>query len=362
MTRARKELISVETTPYYHCIVRCVRRAFLCGHDPYSGKNYDHRKQWVVVRLQQLASIFSIDVCAYAVMSNHYHVVLHVDQPKANRWSEREVAERWKQIFNGHPAVDAWLADDALDEAEQSIVDALLTTWRKRLSSISWFMRCMNETIARQSNEEDECKGRFWEGRFKSQPLLDEVALLACMTYVDLNPIRAGVAELPETSDFTSIQSRLHRYTQLNKANKSAIIKADQIKKRVSDQERALPEEQQNTLPQSNVPRAPIMPFNGCAHKTSDVVIPFEELDYFELVEMSGRAIRDDKKGFISDEMPSLIERFGIDSERWMHSIKRYGSMFTVAASCREKIDAFAKKNKRRWHKGVGCTDLVAHV
>ncbi|WP_018863986.1 transposase [Thioalkalivibrio sp. ARh3] len=100
MTRARKELVSVETTPYYHCICRCVRRAFLCGEDSYSGKNYEHRRGWVLERLRELQGVFAVDVCAYAVMSNHYHLVVRLDADRAAAWSEGEVMERWERLFS----------------------------------------------------------------------------------------------------------------------------------------------------------------------------------------------------------------------------------------------------------------------
>ena len=83
MTQSRASQISLDDTPYYHCICRCVRRAFLCGRDHCSGQDYEHRRQWVVDRLALLVQVFAVDLCAYAVMSNHYHLVLKVDRHRA---------------------------------------------------------------------------------------------------------------------------------------------------------------------------------------------------------------------------------------------------------------------------------------
>ncbi len=142
-------------------------------------------------------------------MSNHYHLVLKVDKEKAGRLSDYDVALRWKKLFHGHIMVDRWLADKATTQSEKDKALEIVQVWRVRLYDLGWYMRCLNESIAIQANKEDNCKGRFWEGRFKSQALLDETALLACMAYVDLNPIRAAISNTPETSDFTSIQQRL---------------------------------------------------------------------------------------------------------------------------------------------------------
>lgn len=212
MGYARKHLISLQDTPYYHCIARCVRRAWLWGVDEYAGKNYSHRKRWVIRRLEQLCAVFAIEVCAYAVMSDHYHLVLYVDRARARRWTQHEVIERWTMLFRSPPLIERWRKGEAL-EAERTVAEAIIEQWRDRLHDISWFMRCLNEHLARLANREDERTGRFWEGRFRSQALLDEAGLLTAMAYVDLNPVRAGIAKTPEDSEFTSICERIERLT-----------------------------------------------------------------------------------------------------------------------------------------------------
>jgi REP element-mobilizing transposase RayT len=153
--------------------------------------------------------VFAIDVCAYAVMSNHTHVVLHINKAKAEAWSMLDVLERWHSLHKGTLLTQKYLKGDELDEASLKAVAELAEVYRNRLYDISWFMRHLNESIARQANKEDGCTGRFWEGRFKSQALLDEAALIACMAYVDLNPIRAKIAKTPEQSTHTSIKHRV---------------------------------------------------------------------------------------------------------------------------------------------------------
>ncbi|MBI3187725.1 MAG: transposase, partial [Gammaproteobacteria bacterium] len=210
MPKPRYSQVSLASTPYYHCVSRCVRRAFLCGTDTLTGQSFEHRRQWIEDKILVLARIFALDVCAYAVMSNHYHVVLHVNQQAACSWSMDEIIQQWHQLFSGHALSQRYARGEQMTSAELATLQQITSTWRERLMDISWFMRVLNESIARQANAEDDCTGRFWEGRFKSQALLDEVALLACMTYVDLNPIRAGIAHTPEASDHTSIQRRIH--------------------------------------------------------------------------------------------------------------------------------------------------------
>lgn len=173
--------------------------------------NFDHRRGWIAERIKQLAGVFAIDVAAYAVMSNHYHIVMRIDRERALGWSPEEVLERWTWLFTGPLLVPRYLSTERaqMSGAEIAKVLEVAEEYRTRLHDLSWFMRTLNEHIARQANAEDGVKGRIWEGRFKSQALLDEKALLAAMAYVNLNPVRAGIAETPESSDYTSLQERV---------------------------------------------------------------------------------------------------------------------------------------------------------
>jgi len=167
MPKPRKSLISLEATSYYHCISRCVRRAFLCGEDALTGRSLEHRRGWIEERLLELGQVFAIEVCSYAVLQNHTHSVPHVDRPLAESWSMQEVVERWNQLFGGTVLSGRYPREEPLLEVEQQQLDDLVETWRERLTSVSWFMRCLNEQIARKANEEDQCTGHFWEGRFR---------------------------------------------------------------------------------------------------------------------------------------------------------------------------------------------------
>ncbi len=326
MTRARQTLVSLEATSFYHCISRCVRRAWLCGDDPYTGESFEHRRNWVLERLRQLSEIFAIDICAYAILSNHYHVVLHVDSDKAKEWSEREVILQWTQLYKGHLLADRYLEGDAMSGAERAALSELIEEWRLRLYDISWFMRCLNEYLAHKANEEDKCKGRFFEGRFKSQALLDEGAVLTCMSYVDLNPIRASMAETPEDSDFTSIQQRIKAYIQQQKSEKSKQMDKKQSIK--------------------------LFPFVKSKGNEALNGIDFDEEDYFRLLDWTGRAIRDDKKGSIPEDLARIMERLKLNPESWLTSIKNYNRDYFTAVGAIDRIRAYAQTLQKCWFQG----------
>ncbi len=289
MTVSRRLQVSLDHTPYYHCTTRCVRRAFLCGNDRYTGQSFEHRKVWLENRFLELAEIFAIGLAAYAVMSNHYHVVVHIEADRAKLWSNSEVLDRWGRVFSVQGS-----------ESEDRIA-----LYRERLTSLSWFMRCINEPLARRSNREDHCKGRFWEGRFRCQALLDESALIRCMTYVDLNPVRAAVAKTPEDSDHTSVKARLERRD------------------------------------------AQLLRFND-----QDGPIPLRRMEYLELVDWTGRQARHGKRGKVPGQLPPIIERLGYSARQWQREMQYYGRWYVRAVGGLASIESYCHHLGQKWLKG----------
>ena len=137
-------------------------------------------------------------------MSNHYHVVVKTNPEHIAYWDDEEVARRWFRLCKC-PDEDTRKSRIAATLSNTARMKEL----RKRLSSLSWFMRYINEPIARQSNKEDDCTGRFWQGRFDSEVLLEDSSVVTGMVYVDLNPIRAGMVDEPEQAPHTSLPYRL---------------------------------------------------------------------------------------------------------------------------------------------------------
>ncbi|MEN8008651.1 MAG: transposase, partial [Candidatus Krumholzibacteriota bacterium] len=300
MPKPRQSLISLEATPYYHCISRCVRRAYLCGEDALTGRSFEHRRGWIEQRLLELSRTFAMEICAYAILSNHSHIVIYVDREMAHSWTLSEVIERWHALFSGITLSQRYLQGVGLCEAEMRKLEEVVETWRERLMSVSWFMRCLNEHIARLANAEDGCTGRFWEGRFKSQALLDESALAACLAYVDLNPIRAGMADTPEGSDYTSIQRRIND------------LKSSTVDKGTTDE----------------APARELFPFVGNPRQEMPKGLPFALMDYLELVDWTGRIVREDKRGSMSVDTPPILQRLKIEPDAWLQLTTRFEEDF----------------------------------
>ncbi len=322
MPQARKRLVCSQTTPYYHCVSRCVRRAFLCGQDPQTGQDYTHRRARIEQLIFKLTQIFAIDICAYAIMSNHYHLVLHINTSQTLSWSEAEVIQRWHQCFKGNFLSQRYLNKEPLDEVQQQALQEYVQLWRTRLSDISWFMRVLNEKIAREANAEDACKGRFWEGRFKSQALLDEKALLTCMAYVDLNPVRAGIAKTPETSQYTSIYQRAKFYRHRK---------------------------------QPNI----LMPFSCASQKKQ--CLPFQCQEYLNLIDWSSRQLRDGK-GHVNTHLPPLLQRLALNRYQWILMTKHFNTHFKGFVGCVGKLQQACQRFQLQYRSGVSmCQEMFGY-
>ncbi|NRB23773.1 transposase [Shewanella sp.] len=324
MPRPRSTQISIEDTPYYHCCSRTVRCAHLTGVDDITGKSYEHRRGWIEEQIFNLAEMFAIDVVAYAVMSNHLHIVLHIDIELANNWTDREVVEHWHQVFKGTEITQIFAKGEIVESFEINALKHSIAQYRSRLSDISWFMRCLNEPIARKANIEDNCTGHFWEGRFKSQALLDEAAVLACMAYVELNPIRAKMAKTIADSDHTSLQLRV-----------KAALKGKQPTK--------------------------LLPFIGNEQLNQAKGINFSLKDYLELVDETGRIIRDDKRGAISENAAKILTQLNISADNWIKITRDFGKIFHGPVGTLQELTRYCKHlEKRRRHFSQCCKYLEA--
>jgi REP element-mobilizing transposase RayT len=298
-----------------------VRRAFLCGNDPVSGQCFDHRKLWILERLASLSGIFAVRVCAYAVLSNHFHLVLRIDADTARDWSDDEVVSRYTRLFRG--------LNDPREHLTPSRSALVIHGWRARLADLSWFMRCLNEAIARRANREDGCTGRFWEGRFRSQALLDDAGLITCMSYVDLNPIRAGLASSLEDSEFTSIRQRLA--------------------------ERAVPGDSAPPVATSTeaiVP--PLVPLDGRDHTPGDHQLSTTLDDYVELLTATAAALRTGSSASNLDPgARRSLDDAGIDSRNWLDAIRFYHRRFFTMVGCVHRIRLYCARTDRSHAKGT---------
>jgi len=327
----------------FHCFCRCVRRAFLCGFDPVTQRDYSHRKTLLIDRLRHLAAIFAIEVCAYAIMENHYHTILRIRPDIVATWSDWEVANRWLMLFPrsnkaNNPPTDiqiSALANDAKRIAEL----------RKRLSSLSWFMGRLNEFIARTANKEDRVKGRYWESRFKCQALLDDVAIAACMAYVDLNPIRAGLAATPEESHYTSIHERLRTWHRETLA---------QVPVPIEDNQKI---DETPYIPTIGSQRPWLCPIQSDVHRRG--ILSITTADYFDLVDRSGRLLRSGKRGAIDADLAPILLRIGLKPEAWVDTISSFQSRFRLAAGLQSSLRNFADQLGRRWLAGLAAAQIA---
>jgi REP element-mobilizing transposase RayT len=340
MTIPRKNQIDLTETRFYHCISRCTQQCFLLGEDEYTKRNYDHRKTWVITQLNALCSVFAIQVCAYAVMSNHYHLVLYVQSERVSEWSDDEVILR-SETANTLRASGRFLTQEEKDALALKLhTEEEIEQMRKKLFDISQFMAGMNQYLSRRANLESNRKGTFWDRRFNSVSLLDDAAVLSCMAYVDLNPVRAGMAKSLEEADFTSIQDRLRAHV---KADNTAVVVESNV---TSVFETTL--QQPKLFPQ-------LLPF---ATNNAKSPLPCSFEDYKNLVEWTGQQLREGKASLlqqvaISSELQTMLRKVAISPEHWLHNTKSAEAQYARVMGSFETLKNWAKKKGLEWVRGM---------
>lgn len=341
---ARGQYIDPGVIQVLHTVQRCVRRAFLCGEDPVSGTSYEHRRGWIRDRIEVLAGIFAIECLTYAIMSNHLHQVLRSRPDVVATWSDEEVARRWLKLFPKRRRKDGSPAKP--NEAEIAMIvndPKVLAERRRRLSDVSWWMRCVAETIARRANREDGVTGRFWEGRFKCQVLLDEASVLACAAYVDLNPIRAALANTPETSDYTGAKDRIDDLAERIHQNSRKTYAWERNRRRHKSGWMSPIEINEQEDPIGADPD----PSGRRASRKGFLTISL--LQYLELLDWTGRQLVRGKRGSIPTELAPILNRIGLDGPSWCQLVKRFGRVFKRAAGTAQQLADEASRRGLRW-------------
>jgi len=305
MAIARVHLVDPAVTRWYHCITRCVRRAFLLG------EGESNRKVWIEKRLEELAQIFSIAVGGFSVLDNHLHLLVRLDPDVGVAWSDEEVVRRWGRLFPPRdksrqpiPVSNAWV--------EWRLKDAAwVATARERLQSLSWFMKCLKEPLSRMANREEKVRGAFFESRFKSVAILDDESLLATCAYIDLNPVAAGIAEVPETSEHTSIKERVEHVqaqgrTEDLKAAGEGSVAGSNASAGLEESHWLCPIENRRRL---DSPR-------------EGMLEGFSLGSYLLLVDYTGRLFREGKAA-VSREVAGILERLGTTAETWQARLEK---------------------------------------
>ncbi len=328
MTRPRGSIVSTDVTRYYHCITKCVRQAFLLQE----GKV--DRKQWLINRLKEVAEVYAVSVSNFAILDNHFHLLLRLDVEVAQAWSDKEVVLKWAKLHPPRknrkpiPLSDQWLAEQLADKQH---IDKL----RKRLCNLGWFMKEVKEPLARLCNQEDKRTGTFFEGRFKSIAILDAASLLATSIYIDLNPFAAALVPTPESSTHTSLFERLEHVKSIGRAADLAVAKrntSEAISRSfgLEDDLWLIPLEDRRNY--------------GGAREGLIESLPLGS--YLLILDEMARKPREGK-AFLSSEVRGIFDRLNCDAQFWIEQRARiYGTKLVGCffASSRVKLRAVAQQ------------------
>ncbi len=306
MTMARAHLVDPSVTRWYHCVTRCVRRAFLLG------EGADDRKLWIERRLQELAEIFAVAVGGFSVMDNHLHVLVRLDPDVAIGWSDEEVVQRWGALFPPRdksrqplPVSETWVQWRLKDQPWVAMA-------RTRLQSLSWFMKCLKEPLSRLANRQDKTRGAFFKRTLQEcRHPRRRISSLATCAYIDLNPIAAGIAAVPEASPHTSVNTRVEH---VNSQGRGGDLRAAEQGSVAGSNASAGLEE--------SIWLCPIEDRHKVDSRREGMLEGFSLGSYLLLVDYTGRLFRDGK-AVISAGLNGILERLGSSVEGWQARLEK---------------------------------------
>ena len=339
----RMELFSPDEIACVHVMNRAVRRCFLLGDDPVTGRNFDHRKQWLDQKLLVHAANFGIDLLGTAILSNHFHLVLRSRPDVVRTWDDREVALRWFMLCPARKNKDGSAKEPSEAEINSIAHDRhKLCQTRRRLSDISWWMRLLCQHVGQRANRETGESGKFWESRFRAVRLLDESALLACVAYVDLNPIRAALAQTLESSDFTSAKRRLEALL-LESATKATSQPPGQLPASDLLPDRSLSPVRIDEKGDALGPQ----PSSNGARCSDKGFLNMTAAEYLQLLDWTARELAPGKPVATSEAAPDILQRVDLSSSTWLGLVGNFGRLFHNVAGRPHEI-AQARSRHRR--------------
>lgn len=344
---ARREIVDENEVGTYHVYGRCVRRAWLCGVDSMTGKDYEYRRDWIRETEADFAALFAIEIGFHTEMANHLHMVIRNRPDIVATWSDEEVVRRMLTIDKRTHSLTGEIEIPEPNEIRIRMREPkTVAKYRARLASPSWFMKAVRENIARRANKEDAMSGAFWDGRFRCRRLLDETAIIICGIYIDLNQIRAGETLTPEASAHTSAYDRIQA-----RQGRSLAQAADAVE--VFEQVSPDGWMAELTLDERAAASASSTCKSQTGRRASDKgLIPLSLNRYLELLDWTGRAIRTDKTGAIPAELAPILERLRIRSESWVELVENFDQWFGRVAGHIDRVIAFAAKIGRRLFRG----------
>jgi hypothetical protein len=333
---ARAEVFSPDEIAIVHVINRVVRRCFLLGNDPITGKNFDHRKRWIEELLERMAANFGIDLLSYAILSNHFHLILRSRPDVVVLWNDTDVAKRWLILCPLRKK-----GDGSPEEPNEFEIAAIVND-PNRLAEI----RLLCQRIAIRANFEDAQEGKFWQSRYRAVRLLDEQAVLAASAYVDLNPIRAAMAETLETSDYTSVQRRIQAFMdeKIETSSENQRSETDAVNTRADQALSPL------AIDERHDPIGPHVS-NSTSRCSDKGFLAISMVAYLQLLDWTARQLAAGKAGFTPEDVPPILERFNLDAENWLSLVKNFGRKFYHVAGTPTTIsETRSRKTGRRFY------------